>query len=399
MVDVDRTWTAADIPTVEFDHEQTSPVLGHIEEFSRLRELYRPFFRSSFRDGFWVFTDGEVIREGLQRADLFSSSSVDLHDPNPPYLWIPEMLDPPVHTQWRQLLAPRFSPKAMAELEDRVRSRCAEFIDAFADRGSCDFLRDFAYRYPTTIFMEIMGLPVDGLEQFLAWEDAILHNPGDDPDGSRALQAMTEVQAYFAELLEARRTEPRDDLATVSLSWRIDGEPIPQEDLLAWCLLMFMAGLDTVAIQLSYSFWHLATHDADRARIVAEPGLIPSAVEEFLRAYSFVPTQRKVTHDAEFHGCPVRAGEMVMFPIPAACRDPKLFPDPDQVILDRSPNNHFAFGAGPHRCLGSHLARRELRVALEEWHTRIPDYRLDPAVAVVEHGGMFGIDSLALRWD
>ena len=399
MVDVDRTWTAADIPTVEFDHEQTSPVLGHIEEFSRLRELYRPFFRSSFRDGFWVFTDGEVIREGLQRADLFSSSSVDLHDPNPPYLWIPEMLDPPVHTQWRQLLAPRFSPKAMAELEDRVRSRCAEFIDAFAGRGSCDFLRDFAYRYPTTIFMEIMGLPVDGLEQFLAWEDAILHNPGDDPDGSRALQAMTEVQAYFAELLEARRTEPRDDLATVSLSWRIDGEPIPQEDLLAWCLLMFMAGLDTVAIQLSYSFWHLATHDADRARIVAEPGLIPSAVEEFLRAYSFVPTQRKVTHDAEFHGCPVRAGEMVMFPIPAACRDPKLFPDPDQVILDRSPNNHFAFGAGPHRCLGSHLARRELRVALEEWHTRIPDYRLDPAVAVVEHGGMFGIDSLALRWD
>ena len=399
MVDVDRTWTAADIPTVEFDHEQTSPVLGHIEEFSRLRELYRPFFRSSFRDGFWVFTDGEVIREGLQRADLFSSSSVDLHDPNPPYLWIPEMLDPPVHTQWRQLLAPRFSPKAMAELEDRVRSRCAEFIDAFADRGSCDFLRDFAYRYPTTIFMEIMGLPVDGLEQFLAWEDAILHNPGDDPDGSRALQAMTEVQAYFAELLEARRTEPRDDLATVSLSWRIDGEPIPQEDLLAWCLLMFMAGLDTVAIQLSYSFWHLATHDADRARIVAEPGLIPSAVEEFLRAYSFVPTQRKVTRDAEFHGCPVRAGEMVMFPIPAACRDPKLFPDPDQVILDRSPNNHFAFGAGPHRCLGSHLARRELRVALEEWHTRIPDYRLDPAVAVVEHGGMFGIDSLALRWD
>jgi cytochrome P450 len=112
-----------------------------------------------------------------------------------------------------------------------------------------------------------------------------------------------------------------------------------------------------------------------------------------------VPTQRKVTQDAEFHGCPVKAGDMAMFPIPVACRDPKLFPNPHEVILDREANNHFAFGAGPHRCLGSHLARRELRVAVEEWHTRIPEYRLDESVEVIEHGGMFGIDSLALRWD
>jgi cytochrome P450 len=285
-------------------------------------------------------------------------------------------------------------------MEDKVRSRCVELIEAFADRGYCDFHREFAYRYPTTIFMELMGLPLDGLEQFLVWEDAILHTPIDqDPDHSKALQAMIEVQAYFGELLDDRARAPRDDLATKALSWRIDGEPIPRDELLAFCLLMFMAGLDTVAIQLSYSFWHLATHPADRGLVVGTPEVIPSAVEELLRAYSFVPTQRKVTSDAEFHGCPVKAGEMVMMAIPAACRDPKLFPDPEKVILDRSPNNHFAFGAGPHRCLGSHLARRELRIALEEWHTRIPDYRLDPEVEVVEHGGMFGIDRLALRWD
>ena len=397
MVDVAGREADADFATVEFDHNRTLPVMGHMRQLLDLQAQHRPFVRSSHGRGFWIFTDGEVIREGLQRADLFSSSSVDLQDPEPPYLWIPEMLDPPVHTRWRQLLSPHFAPKPMAEIEDKVRQRCAQLIDEFADNGSCDFLQEFAYRYPTTIFMEIMGLPLDGLEEFLGWEDEILHNPGVD-DGTRALNAMMAVQAYFSGIIEERRREPKDDLVTASLSWEIDGEPIPEGDLLAWCLLMFMAGLDTVAIQLSYSFWHLATHDADRTRVVDDPAIIPSAVEELLRAYSFVPTQRKVMHDADFHGCPVKAGEMVMFAVPAACRDPKMFADADEVILDRRVNNHIAFGAGPHRCLGSHLARRELRIALEEWHKRIPDYRLDPAVEVVEHGGMFGIDSLALRW-
>jgi cytochrome P450 len=398
MVDVVHEEDGVAVPTIDFDNTKVLPVLGHIEEFLELQSQFRPFVRSSHGRGFWVFTDGEVIREGLQHPDLFSSRSVDVQDPNPPYLWIPEMLDPPLHTRWRQFLSPQFAPKPMADLEPRVRSRCIELIEGFADRGHCDFLNDFAYRYPTTIFMEIMGLPIEGLEQFLAWEDDILHNHDGD-DGTRAFTAMMAVQAYFAEIIEARRKDPKDDLVTESLSWRIDGEPIPEADLLAWCLLMFMAGLDTVAIQLSYSFWHLATHDADRAWVAGQPEIIPSAVEELLRAYSFVPTQRLVTRDTEFHGCPVKAGDMAMFPIPAACRDPKLFDRPNEVILDRAANNHFAFGAGPHRCLGSHLARRELRVALEEWHSRIPDYRLDESVEVLEHGGMFGIDSLALRWD
>jgi len=386
------------VPSVDFDHNGTLPVLGHIRQFMELQQQHRPWARSTTGRGFWVFTDGAMIREGLQTPDLFSSSSVDLQDPDPPYLWIPEMLDPPVHTKWRQFLAPEFAPNPMTHLEPKVRARCVELIERFADRGHCDFLNEFAYRYPTTIFMELMGLPLDGLEQFLVWEEDILHNPGVD-DGTRALNAMMAVQDYFREIYAQRRAHPQDDLVTLSLSWRIDGEPVAEADLLAWCLLMFMAGLDTVAIQLSYSFWHLATHDADRARLVSEPGLIPSAVEEFLRAYSFVPTQRKVMRDTDFHGCPVKAGDMTLFAIPAACRDPHLFENPDEVILDREPNNHIAFGAGPHRCVGSHLARRELRIALEEWHRIIPDYRLDPEVDVVEHGGMFGIDSLSLRWD
>jgi cytochrome P450 len=340
------------------------------------------------------------VREALQRPDLFSSLAVIALEPDPPYNWIPEMLDPPVHTKWRQLLAPTFSPGSMAKMADKVRQRCVDILDTFADRGHCDFLADFAWRYPTTIFMDLMGLPVEEADKFLVWEHDILHLPVDqDPDRSRAYKAMQDVRAYFADLIEERRRDPHDDLLSSAISWQIDGQPIPEDDLLSMCLLMFMAGLDTVSIQLSYSFWHLATHPADRARIVNEPEIIPSAVEELLRAYSFVPTGRRITQDMDFHGCPMKKGDMVVLPIPSVNRDPALYPGGPDVVLDRKANNHIAFGAGPHRCVGSHLARRELTVALEEWHKRIPEYRLDESVPVVEHGGMFGVDALALLWD
>jgi cytochrome P450 len=162
---------------------------------------------------------------------------------------------------------------------------------------------------------------------------------------------------------------------------------------------MFMAGLDTVAMQLSYSFLHLATHDEDRRRIVEDPSLIPGAVEEFLRYYAFVTPGRKVTQDVDFGPCPMKAGQMIFLPIVSANRDPAEFVDADKVIIDRPDNRHIAFGAGPHRCLGSHLARQELRIGLEEWHKRIPDYRLTAGVPVREHSGQIGLDNLPLEWD
>ncbi len=250
--------------------------------------------------------------------------------------------------------------------------------------------------------MELMGLPADGLEQFLAWEHAILHPAGgDDPERSGALEAMLAVMGYFAELLEEKRRAPADDLLSASLSWRIDGQPIAHEDLLSWCLLMFMAGLDTVSIQLSYAFWHLATHPDDRQVLASDASVVPAAVEEFLRQFAFVAPSRKVMQDADFHGCPLKKGDMVFTPLCGATRDPAVFGDDAATVrFDRAANNHVAFGAGPHRCLGSHLARRELRVALEEWHRVIPTYWLTPGVDVTEHGGgLYGIDRLELSWD
>jgi cytochrome P450 len=387
-------------PVMEFNNFETGPVMSHIEDIDKLRAIH-PFVRSTFGPtGFWVLTESGAIREALQHPEIFSSTVVTPLEADPPYRWIPEMLDPPEHTKWRHLLAPHFAPRLMERMEEKVRERCIEIIDGFAGRGHCDFLRDFAWRYPTTIFMDLMGMPLDGLDEFLSWEHDILHLTGEeDPDRSRAIAAMIAVQQYFSDLIEKKRTEPGEDLLTAALAWEIEGKPIPQADMLDWCLLMFMAGLDTVSIQLSYAFWHLAGQPEDRARLVAEPGLATPAVEEFLRYFAFVAPSRKVMQDTELGGCPFAKGDMVLLPLSAATRDPANFPDASSVILDRAPNNHIAFGAGPHRCLGSHLARRELRVALEEWHARIPNYRLTPGVDVVEHGGMYGIDVLELTWD
>lgn len=387
-------------PVREFNSGTTGPVLSHAEEIDALRGEH-PFVRSTFGNGFWVMTGADVIREALQHPETFSSSVVTVHDPDPPYKWIPEMLDPPEHTAWRQLLAPHFAPRAMEKLEDRVRERCVEVIGNFAHTGHCDFLRDFAWRYPTTIFMELMGLPDDGLEQFLDWEHRILHpSAEEDPEQSAAIEAMLAVMGYFTELIEEKRAHPSDDLLSSALDWTIEGKAIPLEDLLSWCLLMFMAGLDTVSIQLSYAFWYLAGKAEDRARIARDPSVIPTAVEEFLRYFAFVAPARKVMQDAEFHGCPLKTGDMVFVPLSGATRDPARFEDAATLRIDRSPNNHIAFGAGPHRCLGSNLARRELRIALEEWHRAIPDYRLTEGVEVTEHGGgLYGIDRLELSWD
>jgi cytochrome P450 len=386
-------------PAHDFDPYLPGPALSHVEAVDALREEH-PFMRSTHLTGFWVLTGGDLIRDALQHPQIFSSTVVTPLESDPPYKWIPEMLDPPEHTKWRQLLSPHFAPKVMEALQGNVQHRCAELIEGFAGAGHCDFLRDFAWRYPTTIFMELMGLPLAGLDQFLAWEHDILHlSSEEDPDRSKAFGAMLAVIGYFTELIEDKRANPAEDLLTASLAWEIDGKPIPMEDLLSWCLLMFMAGLDTVSIQLGYAFWYLAGHADDRRRITSDPSLIPSAVEEFLRCFAFVAPARKVMEDTDFHGCPLKTGDMVLVPLSSATRDPLLFDGASAVQIDRDPNNHIAFGLGPHRCLGSHLARRELRVALDEWHRRIPDYHLTPGVEVIEHGGMYGLDRLELSWD
>jgi cytochrome P450 len=372
----------------------------HFDNFDAKREQGAVHVGDAGGHDYFLVTRMAEIRTSYQTTDVFSNSAVTVTDPNPPYKWIPEMLDGHIHTAWRQMLTPLWSPAAVDRMRPKLRQRFSEVLDSVATKGSCDYVADIALAFPNVIFMDLMGLPRDDADQFQAWEVAILHGDRTAKNtAEKQMNAMMEVMGYFSQLIAQRRAEPRGDMLSHVLAQRIDGEQIPDEDLLAFCLLMFMAGLDTVAAQLTFNTWHLATHDADRHRLVAEPALWPSAIEEFLRYYSFVTPSRKVMKDTEIAGCPIKAGQMVHLPLVSANRDPREFDRAGEVIIDREVNRHIAFGAGPHRCLGSHLAREELLTAMTMWHERIPEYRVAPGFEVLEHGGQIGIESLQLVWD
>lgn len=386
-------------PVVTFDYTTTEPEGTWFNTYDDLRARF-PWYRNEFGPGFWTVCNYEGILQIMQNPAVFSNSVVTAMDPNPPYKWIPEMLDGDEHKQWRRQLGPLFAPGAVELLDSTVRERAVEIIDGIAERGSCDFMADFAQRFPTTIFLELMGLPVDELDQFLVWEHDILHAGGSEEERlQKQVLAMFAVMGRFSAVVAERRVQPRDDIVSKALTYQIDGKPVSDEDLLSFCLLMFMAGLDTVSVTLGWIFLHLARNDHDRNRIVVDPAIIPTAVEEFLRAYAIVIPARKVMQDIEIQGCPMKAGDMVNIPLNAATRDEAAFPNATTVDITRTPNNHISFGAGPHRCLGSHLARRELRIALEEWHKRIPNYRVATGAQMTESGGQLGLENLPLVWD
>jgi cytochrome P450 len=377
------------------------PALSEFAKMDAQQDGSRPVCRVQDEGDYWMFTDHSVILDGLQQPENWSSSVIVPTDPNPPYKWIPVMLDPPEHTKWRHVLGSYFSPGRVAAMRDDQRRLAGELIDAVVPKGGCDFIVDIARVFPAVIFLNIMGMPVDKLDEFLGWEGMIFHS-GEVGDAANEAQlaGMMKVMEYFSGLIAERRANPdpeAQDIVSKAVEWTIDGVPATDMDILNCLLLLFMAGLDTVASQLSYAMLHLASHSEDRARLAAEPDLIPHAVEELLRAYPIVQTARKATRDMDFHGCPVKTGDMASFPLAAAGRDNTAYPDARKVDFDRKVVRHLSFGGGPHRCLGSHLARQELVVLLEEWHRRIPEYKV--AGHPTEHGGqVWGLDSLNLSW-
>jgi cytochrome P450 len=397
------TLDAGSIPTLaDFDYNSDPGLLAETwARWDELRDRYR-FFRADFGpDPIWVVTRYRDVHEALQDPGLFSSAAVAVNDPVGAHRWNPEELDPPEHGKYRQLLVPYFSPGAVRDLEPRIRSWCVELVEGFAADGRCDFVDRFARLYPTMIFMGIMGLPVERSETMLTWVHELMHtSPLDDADGAVRGAATQKIMGLLMDLVGERRRQPRGDLVSALVQAEVDGARIADGELLQMLFLLYMAGLDTVAGELGAIFHHLATNPDDRRVLVEQPWTIPVAVEELLRAYSIVTTGRLVTRDVDWHGCPMKQGHRVLLSTLSADRDPAEFPDADRVVLDRARNRHLAFGAGPHRCLGSYLARTELAIAVEEWHARIPEYRLEDPAAVRRHsGGVVGFDHLPLVWD
>jgi cytochrome P450 len=359
-------------------------------------------------EGAAVHFDRESIEYVLHNPQLFSSRiEMNLGNARP---LIPLNVDPPQHSKYRRLLDPLFSPRRMDEQEPDITRRANALIDTFIDKGSCNFSDEFADLFPTSVFLGLTGLPEDELPEFLRLRDGILHAEKFDPNAlfdPAARQAVLnrtgeEIYALFTDLIAKREAEPHDDVISQFLAAEVGGERLSHNDILDIMFLFLIAGLDTVSDTLTCFFAFLAQNPSHRKQIVDDPSCIDDAVEELLRWESPVPlgVPRVTTEDVTLpNGCRMPAGSMAMISYGAGNVDRTEFPEPTDVRFDRSPNRHMAFGKGPHRCLGSHLARRELRITLREWHRRIPDYWLTPGHEELTYPpGLRHVKDLMLSW-
>jgi cytochrome P450 len=372
--------------------------------YRKLRDE-RPVARQKGYDGAMevVVSRYDDVCWALRHPEVFSSAAeaVDIGQEQP---LIPLQIDPPDHSKYRRLLDPQFSPKRMAELEGGAREFVNRLIDGFASRGTCDFHEQFATPLPSTIFLMLMGLPIEDLPTFLQWRDNTVRpdvEPGDF-EGAQRIRERTghEITEYFLTAIEKRRSDPDDKLLSRLVHAEIEGRPLTRDELLGTCHLLMLGGLDTVTATLDCSIAYLAHHPERRRELVQKPELTGAAVEELLRWETPVQmVARVVKQDATIGGVDVKVGDRAVILIGAADGDEREFADVDTVSFTRETNRHVAFGGGPHRCLGSHLARLELRVALEEFHHRIPDYRIPDGTELLYSPGIRQTMGLPLEFE
>jgi cytochrome P450 len=346
-----------------------------------------PVGRSERHGGFWFVARYDDIHAIEQDPATFAVSPGMLLPPmghvRP---GIPIDIDPPMHPKYRRIMLPAFTPQRMSEMEPMVRRIARDLIAEIGDVTEVDAAKRFAVPLPMRVFCELAGLPIEDSEKLEDWVNRIFYvRTHDYADTERA---AAECCAYLAAHFEARRSgPPRDDLLGQLLSADVEGRSLTEEELVDYGFVLLTAGLDTTAWVIRSGLWYLADHPEDQAKLVARAKLIPTAVEEFLRCLSSVQAMaRTVTRDMELDGCPVKRGDRVLLVFGAGNRDEERFTDADSIVLDRQPNPHMAFGVGIHRCLGSNLARRELRVAFEEFLARHPVFSIAPGEDPPWHG-------------
>ncbi len=383
MTDVDHTKPIADWAT-EFDHTHPEYGAKAPEIWDDLRERC-PIAHSDAFGGIWLPTRHEDISAIASDPEHFSSRGAVVfaerpEEPAPVGFAPPITSDPPFHAIARRLLLPAFAPKAIGPWEAATRTICNDLLDTILDAKvegeplSIDGAVAYAQHIPVMVIADMLGVPKEDGDIFRGFIHRIIENPGADHDIAEEDSFDFYLDRVIAEHAEA--TEKRGDLVDFLLEIELDGNKLAPEHVRGTVALLLIAGIDTTWSSIGASLWHLANNPGDRARLVAEPELIDTAVEEFLRFYAPVTMARLVEKDHEFGGCPMKADDWMLLPFPAANRDPEAFENADEFIIDRARNRHAAFGLGIHRCIGSNLARMELKVAIQEWLARIPEFEL-----------------------
>jgi cytochrome P450 len=372
---------------VEFDVYDPTLTIPEDRMQARAAELAEigPLVYTEAHGGHWVVTHFDEVHRILNDPETFSSYPNNLVDAGQGK-FLPLELDPPEHTAFRNVLQPMFNPSRMAAVEDEVRQIVNDLIDTFIERGECEFVAEFAHELPARVFLALMGWPLEDAPLFSeCTQAALMGKPGGTEEESAAVRAEAagKMFAYFGKLIHENRGKPIDEHAdvtavVVNTPLELDGEErLPTDEEL--CRLLFLtliAGLHTTKGSLAWGVMHLAQDPDARQAVIDDPELLSAAVEEILRIEAAVAPGRSCTKDVELGGVQLKAGDQLLLMLCSANRDAGHFADPDSMKFDRLLNNHLSFGGGRHRCIGRHLARREMRIAFEEIHRRMPDYRL-----------------------
>jgi cytochrome P450 len=345
----------------------------------------------------WIFTRNALIEEGFADFEKFSSSRgavmSAITDPN--WLLLPVEADRPSHTDYRRVLQPFFTPAAIGARAAEVQGLCDHLIGRFLARGSCEFMSEFASILPNALVVSLMGLTREMLPQFLEWEEAVMH----DPDAAKRIVAGAAIIDYLKHFIAEQTAGPRSPLMEGVLSGVVEGRPFNDAEILGTCYLLFVAGLDTVFNTLGWIMREIARDQALQARLRDNPQDIPAAVEEFTRVFGVSAPMRTVARDMVFHGVEMKKGEDVMLPTLLGGRDPRAYPNPHVIDIDRNPRP-VTFGRGPHVCIGIHLAKREMKVMIETFLSRMKNIRIpEGAELKFETNSTIGLLNLPLAWD
>jgi cytochrome P450 len=351
-------------------------------------------------DGVWYLTSIDAVHFAQRHADVFSSARAFdmLGSPVP---LIPIAIDPPDHARFRRILDPLFAPRVVNVMEDGLRAQARDLISAFAGRGECNVVDDLARLYPTQVFLTLFGMPLEDRDQFIYWAETIIENSNRDPTVElppEVVECAGALFGYLQRYVDAKRAEPGDDVLSRVLAMEGD-QAWSNDEVLGLCFLLTLAGLDTVTAMIGFIIYHLARDPELRRRVVADPDVVQPVIEEILRLEQPAPVQPRVTtREVEVCGVTIPAGARVAMCVGAANRDPRMFSNPDVIDPGQADSGHVAFGGGVHRCLGSHLARREMRIVVEEFHRLIPEYTLAEGAEpeIVYPSGTFHLRSLPL---